>query len=128
MRRNFDDSENKIELVSCLSGGRRCQEHLDLINEKFAVSSYYVGNKEYYKSIEELKTAFEATNELSGSSCEKCAEFFRETITQSLENIQSDLSRMMQSRFRNRHYQIPYEHVTNTLKELKSQVPDHSDI
>lgn len=122
---NFEDNETKIELVSCLNGGRHCQNHLDLINEKFAFSNYYVRNKEYYKSIEELKIAFEATNELSGSSCEKCAEFFRETITKSLENIQVDLSKMMQSRFRYRRYQTPYEHATETLKELESKVHDH---
>lgn len=127
MRRSFEDSENKIELVSCQNGGKNCQQHLDLINEKFSVSGYYIRNKEYLKSIEELKVAFDATNELSGPTCEKCAALFRETITKSLENIQIDLFRMMRSRFRYRRYQTPYEHATKTLKELKSRVPDRSE-
>jgi hypothetical protein len=127
MVRNFDDTENKFELVSCLNGGRFCQDHLHLINEKFAISTYYMRNKEYYKSVEELKVAFEATNELSGPSCERCAEFFRATITKSLENMQIDLDRMMKSRFGYNRYQVPYQHVTKTLNELKGHVLDHSD-
>lgn len=115
---NFDDEENKIELVSCLNGGMRCQHHLDLINKRFSASNQYIQNKEYVRSIEELKNAYDETTGLSDSSCVKCAEFFRETITKSLETIQIDLSRMSRGLYRKR-YAVSYRLATSTLKELK---------
>ena len=110
--------ESKIELVSCLNGGAYCQGHLDIINKRFTASNQYVRNKEYSKSIEELISAFDETSELSESSCSRCAAFFRDTITRSLENIQVDLSRMSHGFFRQR-YEIPYQLATNKLEELK---------
>ena len=113
------DMEDKIELVSCLNGGKYCQTHLEVINKRFSSSNQYILNKDYYRSIESLKSAYEETAELSESSCSQCAELFRETITKSLENIQGDLLKMSNGFLKPKRFQVSYRLATSTLEELK---------
>ena len=115
----FNEEQNKIELVSCLHGGFDCQEHLAIINKKFTASNRFMRNKDYAKSIEALKNAYYITSELSESSCSRCAEFFRSTITKSLENMQEDLHKMSTGLFRPKRYQLSYKLASSVLEEFK---------
>lgn len=115
----FKDRQKKIELVSCLHGGNGCSEQLTIINERFVESDRYIRNKDYIRSINALKNAFEITSELPESSCANCAQFFRETITKSLENIHDDLAKLSNGFFRPKRYQSCYRLAGNTLEELK---------
>jgi len=117
----FNDKQDKIELVSCPRVGKECVKHLSIINKSFLDSSRNMRNKEYARSIEVLKGAFYRTNELHEPSCTKCAEFFRSTIIQSLENIHGDLQKMSVGLFSRKRYQYSYVLATSILDELKKE-------
>ncbi|MDP2335177.1 MAG: hypothetical protein Q8N05_01780 [Bacteroidota bacterium] len=118
----FNDKQDKIEIVGCPRGGKDCVVHLSAINKSFLASSRTMRNKEYARSIEALKDAFYKTDELQDSSCLKCAELFRSTITQSLENIHVDLQKMTGGLFFRKRYQYSYALATTALEEFKKKI------
>lgn len=120
----FNDKQDKIELVgNCLLGDKYlCKKQLSVINKKFLASSRYFRDKDYTRSIEELKSAFYITTEIQETSCTKCIELFRSTITESLENIHADLQKMSTGFFVRKHYQSSYELATSVLGELKKVI------
>lgn len=115
----FNNEENKIELVGCPRGGKSCLEHRSEINKRFQDSSRYHRGKDYQRSIEALQSAFTKTSELQESTCLNCAEFFRSTITQSLENIHDDLHNMSTGLFGTTRYQSSYVMARDVLTEFK---------
>ena len=118
---NSHNGDNKFELISCLQNGGKCKSHLSAINKNYTESDIYHQNKEYRKSIEALNSAFNKTLELQDASCVNCAEMFRSTIIQSLENIHIELHNMSTGWFKNKRYKLSYILAGNVLKEFKKE-------
>ncbi|MBN2636650.1 MAG: hypothetical protein JXR61_10300 [Prolixibacteraceae bacterium] len=114
-------TENKFELVSCEQNGEKCKSHLSVINENYSEYDIYRQNREYQKSIEALNSAFRKTYELQDSTCVKCAQMFRSTIIQSLENIHAELHNMSTGLFRKKSYKTSYILAGNVLQNLKKE-------
>lgn len=115
----FNDKKDKIELVSCPRKEIKCKEQLTLINKIYVDTEYYLSEKYYHRSIEILKSAFYITIELTDHPCVKCAELFRSTIIESLENIQSELKKSTSGFFGNKNLKSSLKLAENTLTELK---------
>lgn len=109
---------NKIELVSCPHAGRSCSKQLNGINKNYEEHLFFYDAKDYQNSIEALKKAFEETLDLRDNTCVKCAQLFRSTITESLENMCSDLRKMSNGSIKTRHYQF-YKMAEIVLTEFK---------
>lgn len=109
----------KIELMVCKSGGHTCKEHLKVINQRYSEATFFHSEKDYLNSIKSLKSAFFITNELTQEKCIGCAALFRSTITQSLQNINSELHNLTSGFFRRKRYQNSYIESCNVLNELK---------
>jgi len=117
----FEDKQDSIELVSCPLGGKICDEHRAVINKNLLASRKYLRDKDYSKSIESLKLAYNKTTDLNEKSCDKCAELFRSTVTNSMENIHDDLYRMSRSLFFRKRFQESFVLAQNVLKEFKKE-------
>ena len=115
------DSQSKIQMVSCPLDNKLCVENLSAINKYYRESNDYHLKKDYPRSIEALKLAFNLTYEINNSSCLKCAELFRSTIISSLENIHLDLERMTTGLFKSKRFQSSLELATLVLDELKKK-------
>ena len=116
----FNDEQPKIESVSCPRGSEGCIEHLTVINNYFQESYKYHRNKDYTRSIESLKLAFEKSKEIQEPLCISCAEFFRATITQTLENIQDDLRKMSLGWFGTNRFQSSFKMASMILDEFRT--------
>ena len=118
MDENSNDEElNKIELLGCPFGGKNCRKHLAAINKSYLDSVRHQREKNYLQAIEQLKLAYEKTDEIQQSSCLKCAALFRTTITDSLKNIHKELQKMTTGIFRNKRYEEVYNVAGHVLRE-----------
>ena len=115
----FNDAENKIELVNCPRGGHNCSEHRAVINKYLLASRKYHVNKDYNRSIEALKVAYNKTTDLQESSCLNCALMFRGLVTQSLENIHDDLHQMAKGLFFRKRFESSYQFAKVVLEEFR---------
>jgi len=109
----------KIELLVCQAGGQNCKEHLSIINDCYLDANNYHFEKDYLNSIESLKNAFFKTSELNQETCVKCANLFRSTIRQSLENIHGELHHLTTGLIKNRRYLNCYKKSCAVLNDLK---------
>jgi hypothetical protein len=116
----LNDNQNKFELVKCPGEGMKCKEQLLVINKIYVDSEFFRREKDFKNSIETLKNAFYITTELSEKPCTKCAEVFRATVIDSLENIHSELKTTTSGIFGNKKYQSSLIFAENVLSELKS--------
>lgn len=116
----FKDNQNKIELLSCHQEEKKCKSQLSEINAIFSETDMYFRNNDFLRAIEALQIAFNKTTELKESTCISCAQFFRSTITQSLENIHSELEKLSKSVFKNKNIIASYLKADELLKEFKS--------
>lgn len=113
-------AESKFELIKCPRNGRNCRIHLNEINKNYSASDYYYQNKEYQESIEALNDAFTKTLELTDETCKGCAETFRYTIIQTLQNIHSELNTLTNGLFKKKRYKMSYILAENVLNDLKN--------
>jgi hypothetical protein len=114
------DQQNKIELVSCPNKDMICKEHLAVVNKCYMISEQYRKDKNFNLSIEELKSAFYKTTELNELPCSKCAALFRSTITESLEDIHTELKKMSSGIFGSKRHQSSLLLSESVLKEFES--------
>lgn len=112
---------NKIELINCPKGGATCSSQLSDINKNFMESDNYQQNKEYRMSIRSLQNAFDKTYELEVSKCKKCAQLFRSTIINSLENMHVELEKMSSEKFRGKHYRSSYVLAEDAIRDLREK-------
>lgn len=120
----FQDGQDTIELVKCPMGGINCSEHRMLINRNINASRKFLLNKDYPRSIEVLKEAYDKTSELQLPTCTNCANLFRCMVMQSMENIHDDLHKMVNGFFFRKRYQSSYHLAKLALEELKSKQSD----
>lgn len=117
---NLIDKKDKIELVSCPDMGMVCKEHLAVVNRCYTISEQHRKDKNYNLSLEELKSAFYKTTELNELPCSKCAALFRSTITESVQDLHSELEKMSGGIFGNKRYLASLILSENVLKEFES--------
>lgn len=111
--------QNKFEVLTCNVLGGSCKEHLVVINEYYLEANKYHLEKDYLNTIESLKNAFFRTNQLNENSCVKCANLFRSTITESIENIHGELQNLTTGLFRKKRYQRSFLASREVLSEIK---------
>ncbi|MFY9151720.1 MAG: hypothetical protein WAO52_06895 [Prolixibacteraceae bacterium] len=116
----FNDNQEKFELVACPINGKPCMNHLTVINASFKESGIYLRNKDYSRSIEALKGAFYITTNIQDSSCRKCNELFRSTISETLENIRFDLQKMTTGFFSAKRFHADYKLACVVTDELRN--------
>jgi hypothetical protein len=117
----FNNTQDKIELLGCKTGGYDCRNCLTEINDLFRKSDDNYQEKDFFNSIEALEMAFYKTYELQEVSCLKCAQLFRSTIIGSLENIHGELERMSTGFFRTRRNEASYIKACSVLKKFKKE-------
>ena len=118
---NGHDVESKFELISCPLNGKNCKNHLISINRNFIESNIYHKNKEYQQSIEALNNAFTETLELNEETCAKCAETFRFSIIQMLQNIHVELGNTTKGLLKTNRYKSSYILADNVLHSFKNK-------
>jgi len=111
--------ENKLELVACPIGGHNCTEHRLIINKHLLASRNYHVNKDYNRSIEALKIAYNKTTDLQEPTCLNCALMFRCLVTQSLESIHDDLQKMASGLLFRKRFKSSYQLAKVVLAEFK---------
>jgi len=118
----FNEKQDKIEVEGCTLLGKDCKKNLSVINNSFLQSQQFFLNKDYPRSIEELKLAFIRTNEIEESFCNQCTHVFRSTLTQSLEYIQEDLQKMTTGFLKTNRYNDSYLMACNVLNDFRKAI------
>ncbi len=121
--RYLNIKQEKIQLISCGSDGKCCENHLKKINECYAFSEESHQDKEYRQAIDILGRAYNETFEMKRESCTKCAELFRETILNSIQNMYVELRSMTTGFFKNKRYNDDYLYASKVLDYAKNN-PD----
>lgn len=112
----FNDAQEKFELVSCPLQGKFCKNVRSAISKDYLESQKYLRNKEYQRSIYLLKDAYQKTFELTEPSCANCAEFFRSSINQSLENIQQEQQSLSLGLFSLKRFRLNFLKLDSALR------------
>jgi len=115
------DGQPKIEMVSCPLQKELCVDHLIVINKFYDESNIFHITKDYPKSIEALKLAYNSTYEINNSSCLKCADLFRSIIISTLEKIHSELEGMTSGLFKSKRFQPSLVLAALVLEELRNK-------
>ena len=72
-------------------------------------------------SIRSLQNAFDKTYELEVSKCKKCAQLFRSTIINSLENMHVEIEKMSSEKFRGKRYRSSYVLAADAVRDLRGK-------
>lgn len=102
----FNDKQEKFELESCPKNEMFCKKLLPAINKDYLVSQQFQLDKNYQKSIEALNNAYNKTLLLTEPTCAGCADFFRDTIKQSLLEVKKEQRKMSYGLFNLKRYHI----------------------
>lgn len=113
--------QNYYELVSCPLKDMICKVHHSDINNSFLESEKFRKEEDFINSIETLKIAFDRTIELMNHPCTNCAEHFRSTIVESLENIHNELGKKSNGFFGKKRFKSSYLRSIHLLKEFESK-------
>lgn len=118
---HLQEDKDHIQLVSCPLNGVNCAEHRKEINQSLLLAQKCRMDKEYHRSIGEIKEAYYMASSLSGEGCSQCAQLFQQTILNSLKQMTQDLEKMSSSKLRGSRFQGSYLNAANTLLELEQQ-------
>jgi len=119
--KKVNDNQNKIELLNCQLESQKCKEHLLVINKSYSNACNFHLEKDYFNSIEALKSAYNKASELQETPCSKCAVLFRSIITQSLENMNEELNKMTSGIFSEKRYKSIYNESCIVLNDFKNK-------
>jgi len=119
----INENDGKIELVSCPRNETICKDHLFLINKCYEEAGQHRQEKNFQLSIESLKIAFNKTTELNQQHCVRCAELFRSTIAESLDDIRDELEKMTTGFFGNKRYKSSLLIAEKTLTDFENAKP-----
>ena len=117
-RDSIISKQDKFELVSCSVKEGHCKKILPEINDLYAESELARINKEYLKSAELLKNAYNKTLGLKESLCTKCVELFQSSITETLETMQEEVHQMSLGYFHKKRYENVYIRLSNLVKKM----------
>jgi hypothetical protein len=112
---------SKVELVSCPIKMIMCNVHLSVLNSDIIESEVHHKKKDYGRSIESLKSAFEKSNTLLNHPCLSCADHYRFKIFESLENIHDELEKKSKGFFSKRKYKRSYMEAKKVLLQLTKE-------
>lgn len=113
-------NEDKFQMVSCPIKGKNCKNHLPEVNNYFLIAKRAKENKEFQVSIEALRKGFYKSCELKDPICLKCAQLFRSSFNQSLEQIHNELGYMSSGFFGKKSFQTNYLQATDILNEFQN--------
>ena len=116
----FEDKEDVIELVSCPLKEIMCKVHLTKINNYYLDSEQYRNKKDYQKSIDSLKIAFNKANDMMDNPCTKCAQHFRQSILKTMSHIHDELDEMSKGFFGDKNYLPSYVKAVDVLTGFKN--------
>lgn len=115
------DNGHNVELVSCPLREIICSVHLSAINDNIIESEKYRKSKDFDRSIETLKSAFQRSSELLNHPCTSCAHHFRSKIYESLENINDELEKKSRGLFSRKKHKSSYLKAKRVLREFKME-------
>jgi hypothetical protein len=115
----FTDKQDVIELVNCPLKEMMCKVHLNEINKNYLDSEQFRNKKDYIKSIDSLKIAFNKTTELLEHPCTNCAQLFRQSILKTMLQIHNELDEMSKGFFGDKNYMPGYLKAVSVLTEFK---------
>lgn len=115
----FVARQDIIEFVNCPLKEMMCKVHLSEINKHYLVSEQLRNKKDYTKSIDSLKIAFNKANELMDNPCTKCAQHFRQSILEIMSDIHDELDEMSKGFFGDKKYLPGYLKALGVLTEFK---------
>ena len=102
----FDDKQEKFELVSCPVNKNTCDEIRQAVNTDYLASQQFHLDKNYQKSMDALQSAYKRTLLITEYSCTNCADFFRTTIKESMEEIKKEQQKLPFRILNFKHFQI----------------------
>ena len=111
--------EEKFKLVSCSMNGIFCKDILPEINKLYAAAGLAYINKDYYESAELLQAAYVKTLVLRETACERCAEFFQTSITNTMEDMQEEVYALSVGLFQKKYYGKLYLKLCHFLKKME---------
>ncbi len=118
MREEEYNKQEKFELVSCPINEKFCKELRPAINKDYLIAQQFHLNKEYQKSLESLKSAYSKTLVLTEPACAGCAKFFRDTIKQSMEEIQNEQQKRSLGFFNFKRHKVLQSRPQSVLTEV----------
>lgn len=116
----FVDNQDVVEVLNCPLKEMMCKVHLADIYKSYVQSELYRKEKDYLKSIDCLKIAFEKATELMDNPCTKCAQHFRLSIIKTMDNIHEELEETTKGIFGDKNYQPVYSKSVEVLNEFKN--------
>lgn len=117
---DINDISDKIEYTGNDEAIEKiCMKYLPAINEYFRESDRFYRDKNFDRSIEALKNAYDLAGEITEEKGQQCSLFFQATVIQSLENIHNELDRMSRGLFATRKYQPQFENADRLLKRIR---------
>ncbi len=116
----FVDNQDVVEVINCPLKEMMCKVHLTDIYKNYVQSELYRKEKDYLKSINCLKTAFNKATELMDNPCTKCAQHFRLSIINTMVNIHDELEETSKGIFGDKNYQPVYLKSVEVLNEFKN--------
>ncbi|MGD9931682.1 MAG: hypothetical protein AB7U05_16810 [Mangrovibacterium sp.] len=119
--KHLQEDQDYIQLVSCPRNGVNCSEHRKGINQSLLLAQKCRIDKEYHKSVGEMKEAYLMAGSLSGEQCRQCSQLFQEAILNSLKQMTSELEKMTSGVFPGDRFHASYRVATSTLNELEQQ-------
>ena len=114
----FNDEQDKFELISCPINEKYCKKLRPAINKDYQMSQLYRRDKIYQESINSLKCAYDSTFQLKEASCANCANFFRNSIIESMENIKNEQRRRSAGLFNIKLPELNFIKLDNVLKDI----------
>ena len=102
----FNDKQEKFELVSCPVNKSSCEKIRNSINADYLESQQFQLDKNYERSIKALQSAYNRTLLITDTSCANCADFFRATIQQSMEEIKKEQQKSSFGLLNFKHFHI----------------------
>ena len=118
----FNDKEPKIEIANCPYDNKDCVHQLPDINKLLHEANLQREVKDYKRTIDTLKLAFDLTYDIKRVQCQRCAALFRYCIISSMMITRSELKDMKVKWFNARRFNDNLELATTTLKEMNNKM------
>lgn len=119
----FKNNEESIKLEHCADKGEKCRVQMVIMNENLLLARKMIENKEFTRSVEVIRKAFESTYMLKEKQCQGCAELFRNFIAQSLNQLVDDLEQLTTGFLASKKYVSDLENARKLLQEFRKQQP-----
>lgn len=114
------DNHYEIELVNCPIKEMMCNAHLTAVNKCYQEAEQYRKERNFNKSIETLRNAFNKASQLMEHPCTKCAHQYHLNIVESMVNINSELEEVSKGIFGDKNYTPVYLESIHVLDEFRN--------